>query len=84
MTLSEYVELEVKRTKMNKTAVLKALAEESKVSLLTLQGVERGATMRLYDKAQSVSKATGGKVSVQELCEHEVQKTKKTSVKKSK
>ncbi len=83
MTLSEYVELEVKRTDKNKTAVLRDLAKVSGVSLLTLQGAERGATMRRYDKAQAVSQATGGKVTVKELCEHAVVKSK-TSTKKSK
>ena len=69
MKLSEWVAKEVKKTGKNKTTILKELAKESNVSLLTLQGAERGATMRMYDKAKSVSDATGGKVKVADLCE---------------
>lgn len=69
MKLSEYVAKEVKRQGKNKTAILKELAQVSNVSLLTLQGAERGATMRMYDKAKAVSDATGGKVRISDLCE---------------
>jgi len=69
MKLRKYVETEVKRRGVYKTQVLKELATKSGVSLLTLQNVERGATMQAYPKAKSVSEATGGKVRVQDLCE---------------
>ena len=69
MKLSEYVAKEVKRLGTNKTTILKGLAKKSGVSLLTLQGAERGATMRMYDKAKAVSDATDGKVKVADLCE---------------
>lgn len=59
----------VEEPKTTKTAVLRELSAKAKVSLLTLQGVERGATMRLYDKAKAVSEATGGKVRIIDICE---------------
>lgn len=67
MKLNTYVASEVKKTGKNKTAILKHLAQESSVSLLTLQGVERGATLEKFSKAKAVSDATGGAVSVLEL-----------------
>ena len=39
------------------------------VAILTLQNVERGGKMQNYDKAKQVSEATGGKVSIKDLCE---------------
>ena len=78
MKLSEYVAEEVERRNkkkkkadapITKTAFLRELSDKCSVSLLTLQGVERGATMRRYDKAKAVSESTGGKVTVQDLCE---------------
>jgi hypothetical protein len=63
------VTLEIEKTGKNKTAVLKDLAKTSGVSLLTLQSVEKGATLRLYDKAKAISQATKGVVSVDELCD---------------
>jgi hypothetical protein len=52
-----------------KTNILKELAKSSKVSLLTLQNIERGGKIQLYAKARAISEATGGKVKVEELCE---------------
>ena len=70
MKLAIWVQKEMKRTGAEfKTTVLKALAEKSKVNILTVQLVERGGQLKNYEKAQQVSKATGGKVSVKELCE---------------
>lgn len=74
MKLSEYVAAEVEKQSKNKTTILKELSKKCNVSLLTLQGAERGATMRMYDKAKAVSDATGGAVSVSELCEIETKK----------
>lgn len=73
MTLAKYVQEEMKRRKKAKeptfkTNILKELAKESGVSLLTLQNVERGGKIKLYDKALAISKATDGKVKVEELC----------------
>jgi transcriptional regulator with XRE-family HTH domain len=67
--LNTYVAREIEKTGSNKTTILRELAKKSGVSLLTLQGVERGATMRLFDKAKAISVATGGEVTVMELCD---------------
>lgn len=68
MKLSVWVAREMKKKPVrSKTTVLKALAEKSKVSLLTLQNVERGGVFVLYPKATAVSKATGGKVKPVEM-----------------
>lgn len=72
MKLNTYVIKQIEKTGKNKTTLLKELSAASGVSLLTLQGVERGATMRLYDKAKAVSVATHGEVSVDELCDPRV------------
>lgn len=69
MKLSDWVAKEAKRQSEFKTNVLKRLAKQSGVSLLTLQIVERGGNMDSYGKAKQVSEATGGKVSVKDLCE---------------
>ena len=77
MKLNTYVASEVKRTGENKTAILKKLSKDSKVSLLTLQGVERGATLEMFSKAKAVSEATGGSVTVLELLDPEVKEQRK-------
>lgn len=77
MKLNTYVANEVKRTGENKTAILKRLSKESNVSLLTLQGVERGATLEMFSKAKAVSDATKGEVSVLELLDPEAKELKR-------
>jgi hypothetical protein len=67
--LTEWVAKEVQRLRTNKTTVLTVLARKARVSLMVLQGVERGARMGQYAKAKAVSEATGGKVTIKELCE---------------
>lgn len=69
MKLSEYIHKEMKKKNINKTEVLKRLAEKSKVSKLTLHNVSKGGCMTMYDKAKAVSEATRGAVTVKELCE---------------
>ena len=69
MKLAKWVEAQVKKTGEFKTHVLKGLSESSGVSLLTLQQVERGGRMTNYTKAKQVSEATGGKVTIKDLCE---------------
>lgn len=51
--------------------VLIDLAKASQVSLMTLLAVDRGAVMSQYPKAKAVSEATGGDVTIKELCEHD-------------
>lgn len=79
MKLDKYVQKELKRrqreqesdgdTKVFKTDILKELAKASKVSLLTLQNAERGGKISTYMKAKAISEATGGQVTVKDLCE---------------
>lgn len=69
MKFSEYVQEQVKKRKLTKTKILQGISEKSGVSLLTLHNVSKGGRMTIYDKAKSISEATGGKVTVQELCE---------------
>lgn len=70
MKLAVWVAKEMIKDKKNpqsKTAVLKKLSADSGVSLLTLQGVERGGKLVLFPKAKAISEATGGKVTPLEL-----------------
>jgi transcriptional regulator with XRE-family HTH domain len=69
MKFKAYVSLLVKSEKTTKTKVLEKLAEQSGISLLTLQHVERGSTLKLYDKAKKLSEATNGRVKISDLCE---------------
>lgn len=69
MKLSEWVAAKAKKTKKTKTAILKELATVSGVSLLTLQIAERGAPLSRYPKAKSISEATKGAVTIEDLCE---------------
>jgi hypothetical protein len=61
--------VEKKREKTSRTAFLRDFSKEVKVSLMTLQHVARGGRVVLYYKAQSISDATGGEVTIPELCE---------------
>lgn len=69
MKFTEWVAKKAKKENDFKTNILKALSQKCGVSLLTLQNVERGGRMDSYAKAKQVSEATGGKVTVQELCD---------------
>lgn len=65
---SEYVDAQVKWA-TSRTAFLQQLESACGVSLLTLQRLYRGAKLKRYDKAKALCKATGGKVSLEDLCE---------------
>ena len=54
---------------MTKTQFLTELSQRCGVSLLTLQNLERGSRLVNYTKAKAVSDATGGQVTIKELCE---------------
>lgn len=71
MTLNEYVTKQVRETKLPRREVLKALAEKSKVSLMTLLSVDRGMRMGNFGKMSAISEATGQSVSVKDLAGHE-------------
>ncbi len=63
MTLQEYIH------KNGGMETLQRIADESDVSMVTLRHILNGMKLRRYDKAQAVSKATRGKVTIEELCE---------------
>ena len=69
MRLEEWVAKKVKAEVTTRSRVVKKLAADSGVSKVTLDYVLRGALMQKYDLARRVSEATGGEVSIQELCE---------------
>lgn len=62
MRLHEYFEKKGSKTPQE-------IAEESGVSYTTVKSARRGMAIKLYDVAQRISAATGGKVTVRELCE---------------
>jgi hypothetical protein len=66
---SEWLQKEAAKEKVSKTALIKRLSKESGVSVLTLQGLDRGAMLRRPDKAKAVVTATNGKVKLSEICE---------------
>jgi hypothetical protein len=74
MTLDEWVKaeqaaaVEHKGEKPSVLTVLTRLADAAGVSVMTIRPVAKGSTMGLFDKALAVSRATGWKVSVPELC----------------
>ena len=70
MTFKEYVGSQMKRRKVQVSKqILEEIVAESKVSMLTLRGLMRGQKLVRYDKAKAISEATGGKVTIEELCE---------------
>ncbi len=62
MLLSEYMSRE-------NAPSLAELAEASGVSYTTLKAARRGMKLKLYDVAKKIEEATGGQVTVKELCE---------------
>ncbi len=71
MTLEQWIYDQQLTQAKTKTAILKDLATQSGGSLVTLQFVCRGSRLVSYPKARAVSLATGGRVTVRELCEKE-------------
>lgn len=74
MTLAEWVALEKKEGRAKSTrGALKALSDKIRsaggetVSLLTLQGVEKGQRLSLHRKMKAIEVATDGQVTVSEL-----------------
>lgn len=63
-------ELAGKSRKYNyKSEVIAELSKKSGVSTVTIENASRGLLLTRYDKAKALSEATGGKVSVEDLCE---------------
>ncbi len=67
MKFEDWVEEE--RGDESRTKFLRDFSKKSSVSLQTLQFVVKGGRMSIYGKALAISDATGGKVSIPELCE---------------
>jgi DNA-binding transcriptional regulator YdaS (Cro superfamily) len=67
--LKEYVDRQALRDGVTATTILQSLAEESGVSFQTCSTAYRGAAMNRYDKAKAIQTATGGRVTIKELCE---------------
>jgi hypothetical protein len=66
MKLKEWIDRQPGDTR---TEVYARLAEESGVSLQTISSVDRGMLLKSYPRAKAISEATGGAVTVEELCE---------------
>jgi len=71
MKFDAYVLKRTKELGLSRTAYLKTFSEKSEISLQTLQNIARGARMGNYPKAQKVSEATDGEVTIQDLCQKE-------------
>ena len=48
---------------------LKTLAKDSGITILTLRNASKGIVIKLYPVARAISKATGWRVTIPELCE---------------
>jgi transcriptional regulator with XRE-family HTH domain len=69
MTLHEWIDRRVSALGVSRRAILEDLSDLAGVSVVTLSAVDRGARLGRYDKARALSEATGGKVTIKELCE---------------
>jgi len=69
MNFSEYVDKEAKKQKISKSQFMREFAVKCGVAYITVTNVARGIKLVRYDKAKSVSDATGNKVTIKELCE---------------
>lgn len=67
MNFKEWVDRE--RGEDSRTTFLRVFSKKCDVSLQTLQFVVKGGRVSFYHKAQAISSATDGAVSVPELCE---------------
>jgi hypothetical protein len=69
MTFETWVEQERAGSKQTRTAFLRDLSESCGLSLQTLRIVFKGGKLGYYATAKTLSEATGGLVTIQELCE---------------
>jgi hypothetical protein len=69
MKLRDWVTIMATRGNTSRRTVLSHLARVSGVSLMTLGNVDRNARLGNYRTAKAVSEATGGEVSVEDLCD---------------
>jgi hypothetical protein len=72
MKLDEWVDQEIKRATgraPSRKIVLESLSRETGINLQTLAACERGARLTNYGKALAVQRATGGTITVVDLCD---------------
>jgi hypothetical protein len=74
MKFSEWIDKETVNRRMNRTQIIRELSEVLTakglhISIATLSTCDRGARIKSYWRAKALSDATGGAVSVPELCE---------------
>lgn len=67
MRFEDWVDQE--RGEESRTRFLRGFSKKTEVSLQTLQFAVKGGRMSFYTKAQAISEATSGEVSIPELCE---------------
>ena len=66
MTLTEWID---RQPELTRGEVYDRLAKESGVSAQTVGNIDRGMRLNTYNRAKALSDATGGKVTIRELCE---------------
>ncbi len=69
MKFREWVTGEATSRNVTVTAVLEEAAGKVEISLTTLKACYGGQRLNRYDKAKPLSEYTGGKVSVEDLCD---------------
>lgn len=70
MNLNEYITKEMARTgQTSRRAILGPLSVKCGVSYNTLASFDRGAKAGQYKIAKAIETATGGEVTIRELCE---------------
>jgi len=71
MRLEEYVSKRIKDsapTRVTRMEVFRELHHKSGISLSTIRAVDNGMRLQHYGRASAISSATGGAVTVTELC----------------
>ena len=69
LTLRQYIDAYREREGTNLTEALQAFAAKSEVSFTTIKGVYYGQKLQKYPMAQRCETASGGAVTIKELCE---------------
>lgn len=69
MNLNEHVESNMRTQGTTKLRVLTCIAADAGVSVQLLYTILAGKKLKNYNKAKAISAATGGQVTIGELCE---------------
>jgi hypothetical protein len=69
MKLKDWIAQQAKQRQTSKAQVIREVSAKSWVTETTVANVSRGMRLALYAKAKAISDATGGEVTVEELCE---------------